>query len=84
LRQGREHPGEIDALVLDLTMPRTGGLDVARALWNQRPGLPVVLMSGFCVEEVTLQSAGLGITGFLQKPFVPPDLLAVVRRALGQ
>jgi two-component system cell cycle sensor histidine kinase/response regulator CckA len=84
LRVFRERPGEIDAVVLDLTMPRSGGLDAARALWNLRPGLPIVLMSGFSVEEVTLQSAGLGITGFVQKPFAPPDLLAAVRRALGQ
>ncbi len=41
-------------------------------------------MSGFSVSEVTLQSAGLGITGFVQKPFAAPGILAAVRHALGQ
>ena len=65
-------------------MPRMGGLEAAEALRGLRPDLPVVLMSGFSVPEVTLQSAGLGITGFVQKPFNVPDLLAAVRHALGQ
>ncbi|MDB5309414.1 MAG: integral rane sensor hybrid histidine kinase [Gemmataceae bacterium] len=84
VRVFREYLQGIDAVVLDLTMPRMGGLEAARALRGVRPDLPVVLMSGFSVEEVTLQSAGLSITGFVQKPFTIPDLLAAVRHALGQ
>jgi FixJ family two-component response regulator len=41
-------------------------------------------MSGFSVLEVTQQSAGLGIAGFVQKPFNASDLLAAVRHSLGQ
>jgi CheY-like chemotaxis protein len=63
LRVFREHQQGIDAVVLDLTMPRTGGLEVAGALRGLRPNLPVVLLSGFSVLEVTLQHAGLGIPG---------------------
>lgn len=84
LKLFREHQQGIDAVVLDLTMPGMGGLETAEALRGLRPDLPVVLMSGFSVPEVTLQCAGLGITGFVQKPFGTPDLVAAVRRALGQ
>jgi two-component system cell cycle sensor histidine kinase/response regulator CckA len=84
LRVFREQRQGVDAVVLDLTMPRMGGLEVARALRGLRPDLPVVLMSGFSVLDVTQQSAGLGITGFVQKPFAVSDLLAAVRHALGQ
>ena len=80
----RSHPRGIDVVVLDVTMPGMGGLEAARALRGVRPDLPVVLMSGYSVREVTLRSAGLGITGFVQKPFATPDLLAAVRLALGQ
>ena len=80
----RARPGGIDAVVLDLTMPGMGGLETAAALRAVRPDLPIVLMSGYTVEDVTLQSAGLGITGFVQKPFDKLALLAAVRHALGQ
>ena len=84
VRVFREHQEAIVAVVTDLTMPRMGGLEAAEALRGLRPGLPVVLMSGFSVTEVALQSACHGITGFVQKPFRSPDMLAAVRHALGQ
>ena len=84
VRAFRDRRREIDAVLLDLTMPRMGGLEAAAALWGLRPDLPIVLMSGYSVREMTLQSAALGMAGFVQKPFAPSDLLEAVRRALGQ
>jgi PAS domain S-box-containing protein len=84
VRVFREHPRGIDAVVLDMTMPGMGGLEAARALRGLRSDLPVVLMSGYSVPEVARQSADLGFTGFVQKPFTMSDLLAAVRLALGQ
>ncbi|MCE9530088.1 MAG: response regulator, partial [Planctomycetes bacterium] len=78
----REHQQKFDAVILDVTMPNMNGLEVAAALRLVRPDLPIILMSGFSVMEVTLQSEGLGITGFVQKPFNAQDLLATVRLAL--
>lgn len=80
----REHRGAIDAVILDLTMPGMSGLEAAAALRRERPDLPVVLMSGYSIQEVTRQSAGQGIAGFVEKPFRIPDLLAAVRNALAR
>ena len=65
-------------------MPGMGGIKVAGVLRGLRADLPIVLMSGSTVQEVTLQSADLGIMGFVQKPFTSPNLLATVRHSLGQ
>lgn len=65
-------------------MPKMGGLEVASALRNLRPDVPIVLMSGFTVQELTFQSTGLGINGFVKKPFSVLDLLGAVLKALGQ
>lgn len=78
------HQQEIDVVVLDLTMPGMGGLEAAAVLRDLRPDLPIVLMSGFSVDEATLQTAGPGIMGFVQKPFNTAGLLVSVRRALRQ
>ncbi|HAM72339.1 MAG TPA: hypothetical protein DCM86_11905, partial [Verrucomicrobiales bacterium] len=39
-------PGEFDALVTDLTMPRLTGVDLARRILAERPGLPVIFCTG--------------------------------------
>ncbi len=36
----------LDLLVTDLRMPRLGGEDLIRALWAERPGLPVLVVTG--------------------------------------
>jgi len=79
-----KNPQKIDVVLLDMTMPGMDGLETARQLKSKRQGLPIVLMSGYSLHEVTLQSKGLGIAGVVQKPFNMKNLLATVRHALGQ
>jgi CheY-like chemotaxis protein len=74
------HP--IAVVLLDLTMPRIGGEQVLRELRHDRPDLPVLLMSGYTVEEVRLHFVDEAPTGFLQKPFSATDLLALVARVI--
>jgi CheY-like chemotaxis protein len=57
------------------------GADVLRALAALRPGLPLVLMSGYAIEEVRDAAAGAA-AGFVAKPFSPEDLRQAVSRAL--
>jgi FixJ family two-component response regulator len=60
-------------------MPGMTGDQVLDAIRAICPTLPVVLVSGFADRRVI--RAGLGTrTEFLQKPFHPEDLMAVVRR----
>ena len=47
------------------------------------PDVRVILSSGFGKEEVTGRFEGLGLAGFLQKPYRPDALLAEIRRCLG-
>ena len=39
-----------------------------------QPGLRILLMSGFAEPQALARFAGLGLTGFLQKPFKPDAL----------
>ena len=68
----------IDLVLLDLTMPGLGGVETCRRLRQVAPGIPVVLSSGFAVEEATAQMKGMDLTGFLQKPYLAADLLRMV------
>jgi PAS domain S-box-containing protein len=54
----------IDAVLVDLTMPRMGGADVVNALRERRPELPIVLCSGFDREGRSIRA-----DAYLPKPF---------------
>jgi PAS domain S-box-containing protein len=70
----RAHPQDFDVVLTDFSMPGLSGTDVARELARIRPGLPVVLTSGYA-ERAGENLSTLGICLRLDKPFD--------RRALG-
>jgi CheY-like chemotaxis protein len=71
----------VTAVLLDLSMPRMGGAETFRRLRALRPELPILMMSGYTEQVVAPQFSGSGgVTGFLQKPFLAEDLIAVLRR----
>ena len=81
----RQRGGSLVAVLLDLTMPNMDGETAFREIAALRPGLPVVLMSGYNEGDAVAHFAGKGLAGFLQKPFTVEDLRkqlrAVLRRA---
>jgi CheY-like chemotaxis protein len=79
----RSHRDTIVAVVLDLTMPGMGGLEVLKRLRALDPGVKVLLSSGFSEDEVTQTFAGEGVSAFLHKPFDPQELLSKLGQVIG-
>ncbi len=77
-----EHHEQIDAVLLDLTMPDLGGEEVYRKMLEIRSGVPVVVVSGYSEEHVAERFAGIGPVEFLAKPYKPADLIAKVGAAI--
>jgi two-component system, cell cycle sensor histidine kinase and response regulator CckA len=75
------HEGAIDLLLTDAIMPGRTGIDLARELVARKPGLPVILMSGYTEETLPVGDLESAIT-LLQKPFTPRDLRQRIRRVL--
>jgi CheY-like chemotaxis protein len=61
------HP-EIDIMISDIRMPGMSGYEVTRAALTLRPGLKVVLMTGYTEEAIPQNIANAGIR-VLRKPF---------------
>src|SRR5690606_28506085 len=76
------HRGEIALAVLDLAMPRRGGLDALRAMRASAPALPAVVMSGR-VDPALEQDGRDAGARVLAKPFAPDELAGPAQRALG-
>ena len=72
-------PDEIAAVLLDLTMPVLDGPAALAELRGLRPGLRVLLMSGFTEHDAVGRFAIQGRAGFLQKPFTADELRAALR-----
>ena len=70
-------------VLLDLTMPHMDGEETFRELRRMRPGIKVLLMSGFNEQEAMSRFASQGLAGFVQKPFNVAQLSAHVREVLG-
>ncbi|TNE89932.1 MAG: response regulator [Deltaproteobacteria bacterium] len=67
-----------DMLVTDLVMPRMGGFELARAVRDARPDLPILFISGYSPEESPEIPESVA---FLAKPFDPRAFLEGIRRA---
>ncbi len=82
IEQFHRHEHELDAVVLDLTMPKLSGEEVFRQIKGRRPALPGILCSGYTQEDVARQFAGVELDGFIEKPFPPSLLIEKLRAAL--
>jgi two-component system cell cycle sensor histidine kinase/response regulator CckA len=76
------HSGEIDLLVSDAVMPGMAGMDLARQLRIDRPGLPILFVSGWAGESFERDWAGEPAVELLLKPFEVAELLERVGRLL--
>ena len=73
------HSGDIDAVLLDLTMPGLDGGEVFQRLVQTKPDVKVILCSGYDVQDVNSMLAPHSPAGFLRKPYGPAELLQSFR-----
>ena len=72
-----------DLLVLDLMMPRLGGLEVLKALRARGRATPILLLTAKATELDRVLGLELGADDYLTKPFELPELEARVRALTG-
>jgi CheY-like chemotaxis protein len=73
---------QIDVLLTDVIMPGMTGGELADTLAQQRPGLPIVFMSGYSSQIVSQQGVLDRGTLYLEKPFTAQQLLEQLESAL--
>jgi len=80
LRLGEEE--QVDLAVLDVSMPRLTGLQVARELASRRPDLPTLILSMHDNEEYLFEALRAGASGYVLKSAADHDLIEACRAAL--
>ena len=78
-----KHGSEYDLVLLDYTMPKMNGIDLAHELLAINPALPIILCSGVLDYGSSAREKAQGISAILKKPYDVNQLLAAINRALG-
>ena len=71
-----------DLLITDYTMPGMTGLDLVAEVKRIRPGMPVILCSGYNDKVDERTAATFGIQAFVAKPFDRQKLSVAIKNAV--
>jgi CheY-like chemotaxis protein len=75
-------PSSVDVVVTDFTMPEMNGLDLARELSRVRPGIPIIMTTGYIDEFPPDAMAEAGVRRLVMKPISMQELARVVADVL--
>jgi CheY-like chemotaxis protein len=78
----RDHPGEYDLVISDLTMPNMTGDRLAARLLEIRSDIPIILCSGFSSLMAQVRISDTGVRALLNKPLSMRELSATIRSIL--
>lgn len=76
----RAREGDYDVVLLDITMPVKGGMDILPQLKRERPALPVLVLSMHPEEQYAVRALRAGASGYLTKESTPEELVAAIRK----
>jgi DNA-binding NtrC family response regulator len=68
----------VDVVLVDLVMPRLGGMDFLKRVRDEALNVEVIIMTAHASVDAALAAVKAGAYDFLTKPFSSPDLVPVV------
>jgi len=68
-----------DLVVLDVSLPDTSGLDLARLMLKSRPDVRLVILTMLCDEEILNVALGLGVLGYVLKECAADEIMDCIR-----
>jgi two-component system nitrogen regulation response regulator NtrX len=74
--------GSIDLVLLDVLLPRMGGMEALEKIRSSWPEIEVVVISGHANVDMAVRAVKLGAFDFLEKPLSLDKVLTVCRNAL--
>ena len=78
----RANPDFCDLMITDMAMPRMTGAEIAREALKIRPGLSIILCTGYSADLNRQQAREIGIRTVLQKPVQRTRFLRAIYQAL--
>lgn len=72
--------GNIDVLVLDISMPGRNGLDILQEVKYLKPALPVLILSMHPEEQYAIRVLKAGAAGYMSKDAAPDELVPALQK----
>ena len=73
-----------DLLLMDLSMPKMGGLEAIREVKRQEPGTKILVLTIHGTEEFVLEALGAGASGYVLKDATHDELVLAIRSVLAE
>jgi PAS domain S-box-containing protein len=78
----KARPHKFDLVITDMTMPHMTGEDLAAQLMLIKPGIPVILCTGFSAKINDEKAMAIGVRAFVSKPVPVWELAETIRNVL--
>jgi len=73
--------GDYHVVLLDMKLPDMDGEDILKMIKKNKPGLCVIVMTGYSTVSNALQAMKLGAADYLAKPFTDDELITAIENA---
>jgi DNA-binding NarL/FixJ family response regulator len=73
---------EVDLAILDVSMPKSTGIQAAEELHKRRPDLKLLMLSMYDSEQFLYESLKAGASGYVLKSDADQDIVEAVRRTM--
>ena len=71
---------DYDLVLLDISMPGRSGLEILKDLKNEKPKLPVLILSIYPEEQYAIRALRAGASGYMTKASAPNELILAIRK----
>lgn len=73
-----------DLFIIDIVMPETSGLELARIIKESTPNPKIIMISSLTEETIIMDAINSGAQDFIQKPFASKTLITSITKLLSQ
>ena len=80
----RADPSRFDLVMTDQTMPQMTGIDLAKEILTLRPGMPIIMCTGFSELVDADKAMAAGIKAFAMKPLTKREIAGTIRKVLDE
>jgi CheY-like chemotaxis protein len=79
LQAFKQQPDEVDMVITDETMPGLSGIHLAEQMLKLKPGLPIILCTGYSEHATAELAAEAGLAAFFYKPMIMDEVLQKIQ-----
>ena len=82
LFRSSEVDNEVQAILVDVQMPKMDGLALAKALLEENPEIAILILTTFTADSIVDDAMALGVRGFVAKEDGASSLAGAIRQAV--